>query len=135
MVPTPHLFSGTESSNSLADFPAISAYLIGSFKCWLNGSHTNFYLVEEVVPTCLKQHRQGHACGAHEREIAKLLNVFLHRFSSFLDYREKLIHGHLSVILVKSRKEPGFQVDPRIDRAVGKAYEPVKGYSFKSADE
>jgi len=71
----------------------------------------------------------------HIREIAEPLDVFLHGFSSFLNHREKLIHGHLGVILVKSRKNLGFQVNPRIDGADGKAPEPIKGHSLKGANE
>jgi len=63
------------------------------------------------------------------------LNVLPYGFSSFLDCREKLVHGHLSVILVDFREKLGFQVNPKIDGAVGKAPEPIKGYPLKGADE
>jgi len=69
------------------------------------------------------------------REIAEFLNVFSHGFSSFLDCREELIHGHLSVILVESRKELSFWVNSKIDGAVGKASELIKGYPLKGTDE
>jgi len=65
----------------------------------------------------------------------KPLNVFQYGFSSFLDRRKKLVHGHFGVILVKLREEPGFQVNPGIDGAVGKAPEPIKGYPLKSSNE
>jgi len=56
------------------------------------------------------------------------LNVFPYRFSSFLDRREEFVYGYLRVILVELREEPYFQVNPRIDGAVGKASKPIKGY-------
>jgi len=61
-----------------------------------------------------------------EKEITKSLNVFPHRFSSILNYRKEFIHGHLSVILIESRKESSFQVNSRIDRVVGEASKPIK---------
>jgi len=73
--------------------------------------------------------------GTCERKIVKSLNVFPHEFFSFLYCQEKFIHGHLDVILVELRKELGSQVNPRINGAVWKTSEPIKGYSFKSADE
>jgi len=73
--------------------------------------------------------------GRHIREVAEPLNVFSPRFSSFLDRREELVDGYLGVILVESREERGFQVNPRIDGAVWQAPEPVKGYPLKSIDE
>jgi len=75
-----------------------------------------------------EQHGQGHAGGAHEREVAESLNVFLHGFSSFLNCRKEFIFDYLGVILVELRKQLGFQVNPRIDRAIGKAPKPVKDY-------
>ena len=96
-----------------------------------DSSHTNFYSVKKVVSACLRQHRHGHARGAHEGEIAEPLNVFPRGFSAFLNRREELIHGHLGVILVKSRKESGFQINLRIDGALGKAPELIKGYSLR----
>jgi len=83
-----------------------------------DNSHMNFHSVKEVMPTSLKQYGQEHVCGAHEREVSKALNVFPHRFSSFLDRQEEFIHGHLGVILVESREELGFQVNPEVDGAV-----------------
>ena len=83
----------------------------------------------------LEQHGQRHAYRAHEKKIAKALNVVPYRFSSFLNRLEELVHGHLSVILIESRKEPGFQVHPRIDEVTWKASEPVKGYLLDGADE
>ena len=56
----------------------------------------------------------------HMREIAESLNVFTRGFSSFLNRREKLILGHLGVILAKSRKKLGFQVDPRVMESLGR---------------
>jgi len=75
------------------------------------------------------------ASEAHKRKTAESLNVFPHGFSSFLDRREELVHGHLSIILVESREEPSFQVNRRIDRAAGQTPEPIKGYSLKGAGE
>jgi len=43
-----------------------------------NNSHTNFYSVEKIVTTCLKQRGQGHACGAHERERLQNLSMYSH---------------------------------------------------------
>jgi len=87
------------------------------------------------VPTRLNQHGQGHAYGSNKGEIVEPLNVFTHKFSSFLSRREELIYGHLGIILMKSRKESSFQVNPRVDGAVGKTPEPIKGYTLKGADE
>ena len=63
------------------------------------------------------------------------LNVFPYRFSSFLDRREELVHSHLDVILIESREELDFQVNPIIDGAAGQAPEQIKGYPLKDADE
>jgi len=52
-----------------------------------------------------------------------------------LDHQEEPIHSYLSVILIESREEPGFQVSPRINGAAGQAPEPIKGYSLKGVDE
>jgi len=87
------------------------------------------------MPTCLKQHGQRHACGAHGRKIVKSLNVFPYGFSSFLNCREELVDGHLGAILVELREEQSFQVNPRIDGAIRKAHKPMKGYPIKVADE
>ena len=43
----------------------------------------------------------------HMREVAEPLDVFPHEFSSFLDRREEFVYGHLGVILIESREEPG----------------------------
>ena len=67
------------------------------------------------MPTCLKQYGKRHGYGAYIRKIVKSLNIFSQRFSSFLDRRKELIYGHLGVILVKWRKEPNFQVDPKCE--------------------
>jgi len=45
---------------------------------------------------------------------------------SLLNRREEFIHSNLDIILVKSGKEPGFQVNQSINGAVKKAHEPVK---------
>ena len=65
-------------------------------------------------------------------EIVEPLNVFSYEFSSFLDHQEELVHSHLVVILIESREEPGFQVNSRIDGAVGNASKPIKDYLFKN---
>jgi len=72
---------------------------------------------------------------AHEGEITESLDVFPHGFSSFLNRREELVHSYLSFILIKSRKEPGFQVNPRVDGAVRKAPGLIKGYLLKGVDQ
>jgi len=72
---------------------------------------------------------------AHKRKVVEPLNVFPHRFSSFLDRRDELVHSHLGVILIESREEPGFQVNPKIDGAAGQAPGPIKGYPLKGANE
>ena len=100
-----------------------------------DGSHTNFYSVKEVVLTCLKQHGQRHSCGAYERKIAESLNIFPRRFSFSLNRQEEFTHGHLSIILVKLRKEPGFQVNPRTNGAIKKARKSIKSYPLMGADE
>ena len=84
---------------------------------------------------CLEQHRQRHACRVHERKVAEPLYIIPDRFSSFLDLREELVQGNLSVILVESREESGFQINPIIDGDAWKASEPVKGYPLEGADE
>ena len=94
----------------------------------------NFHFIEEVVPTCLKQHGEGILAG-HMRKIMEPLNVFSYGFFSFLDRQEELVDGHLSIVLVESRKKPGFQVNPRIDGAVGKAPGLIKGYLLKGVDQ
>ena len=71
----------------------------------------------------------------HKKKIAKSLYVFRHKFSSFLDRREEFVHGYFGIILIESRKKSSFQVDPRIDRAAGKAPEPVKGKPLERADK
>ena len=76
----------------------------------------------------LEQHGQRHAYRAHEKKIAKALNVVPYRFSSFLNRLEELVHGHFGIFLIKTREEPGFQVDPGIDRARRETSEPVKCY-------
>ena len=91
-----------------------------------DSSHTNFHSVEEVVTACLKQHEQRHTYEANEREIVDPLNVFSYGFSSFLNRREELVHSHLNVILIESRKKLGFQVNLRIDGAIWKAPKLVK---------
>jgi len=48
---------------------------------------------------------------------------------------EELVHGYLDVVLVESRKKSGFQVNSRIDRAIGKAPKPIKGHPLKGIDE
>jgi len=98
-----------------------------------DSSLTNFHSVEKFVLSRLKQHGQGHACEEHEREIADL--SMYSRTNSPPFWREELVHGHLGVILVESREKPCFQVNPRIDGAIGKAYKPIKGYPFKGIDE
>jgi len=55
--------------------------------------------------------------------------------SSFLDNREEFVHGYFSDILVETREEPDFQVNPRVNGAVRKTPEPVKGYPLEGADE
>jgi len=74
----------------------------------LNGSYANFQLVETVVPTCLKQDGQRQACMAQKKKVVKPLCNPLQVFS-LLSRREEFIHSNLDIILVKSRKEPGFQ--------------------------
>jgi len=101
----------------------------------LDSSHTNFYFVKEVVFACLKQHGQGHVCRVYERKVIKPLYIVPDRFSSSLDRREELVHGNLGVILIESREKFGFQVNLKIDGAIGKAPEPIKGYPFEGADE
>jgi len=90
-----------------------------------DGSHMNFYSVEKVVLICLKQHKQGHTCGAYKRDcrISQCIPAWI---LLFLNHREELIHGHFGVILIKLRKEPGFHIDPRIDGVIEKASEPVR---------
>ena len=75
------------------------------------------------------------SCGADKREIAEPLNIFMYRFSSFLDRREELVYDHLGVILIKSSEKSCFQVNPRINGAGGKAPKPIKGYPLKGTDE
>jgi len=56
-----------------------------------DSSHTNLYSVEEIVPTRLKQHGQGHAYGAHERERLRNLSMYSHMDSpSFWTVRRSL---------------------------------------------
>ena len=63
------------------------------------------------------------------------LNIFSHRFSSFLDHQEELVYGHLGVILVESRGQPSFQVNLRIDGVHRETPKPAKSYLLESADE
>jgi len=100
-----------------------------------DGSHANFYLVEKVMLTCLKQHRQWHTCRAHERKVVESLYAIPYKFSSFLDRRKEFAHGHLGIILVESGEESGFQVEPRIDRVRRETPEPIKGYPLECANE
>ena len=100
-----------------------------------DGYHTNFFSIEKVALTCLKQRGQGHASKAYEREVAKPLNILPYGFSSFLNYREAFIHGCLRVILIESRNKSDFQVNLRINEAIRKALKLIKGYPLKGADE
>jgi len=65
----------------------------------------------------------------YERTVTKPLFLVVDRFSFSLDRREEPVHDNLGVILVESREEPGFKVNPRIYGTAWKASEPVKGYS------
>ena len=67
--------------------------------------------------------------------MAEPLSVLSHGFSSFLNRREELVHGHLGVILVESREESGFQVNTRINGVRRKAPKPAKNYLLESSDE
>jgi len=60
---------------------------------------------------------------------------FMQVTSESLDHQEELDHSHLGVIFIESKKKLGFQVYPRIDGAIWKAHEPVKGYPLEGADE
>jgi len=73
-----------------------------------DSSHMNFHLIEEVLHVCLEQHRQGHACRAHKREVMKPFYVISYELSSFLDCLEEFVHSHISIILLESRKKLGF---------------------------
>ena len=100
-----------------------------------DGAHANFHFVEKVMPTHLKQHRQRHTCRAQERKIVKSLYVIQYIFSSFLNCRKECVHGHLGIILIESREESGFQVEPGINGVREKTPEPIKGYFLQSANE
>jgi len=54
---------------------------------------------------------------------------------SFLSGREEFIHGHVGIILVKSREESSFQVEPYVDGVRGETPEPIKGYPLERANE
>ena len=62
------------------------------------------------------------------------VTIISYRFFSLLDRRE-FSHGHLDIILVESGEELIFQVNPRINGAIKKTPEPVKGYPFEGVDE
>ena len=49
--------------------------------------------------------------------------------------REELVHGHLDVVLVESREEQSFQVNPRINGVRRETPKLVKGYPFENVDE
>jgi len=69
----------------------------------------NFHHVEKVMPTCLEQQGQRHACKAHKRNIMEPLYVVPYRFFSFLDHLEELIHHQLEFIFIKLKEEPSFR--------------------------
>ena len=75
------------------------------------------------------------ACKVHKRKIVKSLYVISYGLPYFLDCLEEFVHGHLGIIFVESRKKSGFYVYLRIDGAIWKAPEPVKGYPLKGTDE
>jgi len=50
-------------------------------------------------------------------------------FSSFLVSGKEFTHDYLGIILIELGEEPGFQVNPRVNRAVRKTPKPVKGYA------
>ena len=75
------------------------------------------------------------SCWAHQRQVFEPLNIVTDRFALPLYSREEFVHGYLSVILVKTKKESSFQVDLRIDRARRKASEPVECYPLQGANE
>ena len=84
----------------------------------LNDSHEDFHFIEKVVPTCLQQHGQRHACKAQKRKVTEFIYVVPHRFSSLLNYLEKFVHGNLDIILEKSGEELGFQVNLRVNGSI-----------------
>jgi len=98
-------------SSFVVDPPFVS-YLSLFHKLFLgisfNSFHTNFYLIKKVMPTCLEQHGQGYMCRAHKRKVTESLNVVPNGLFTFLNRREELVHGHLSIILVKSSKKLSF---------------------------
>ena len=59
-------------------------------------------------------------------KVAKPLYIVPYGLSSFLDSRKEFVHGHLSIIFVKSGEEPGFQVEPCFDGVCRKTPEPIK---------
>jgi len=56
-----------------------------------------------------------------ERSCKDASQTFCDDFGSFR------IHGHLSIILVESGEESGFQVEPGINGVHRKTPEPIKG--------
>ena len=80
---------GSPNGGGLKFFSRFLNYL--SFLCvGLDDHHSNFHLVEEVMPACLEQHGQRHTCRTHEKKVVEPLYIVPDIFSSSLDRQEEL---------------------------------------------
>ena len=131
----PHLFLGIEGSHFLADFLSISACSASSFQVWdltariwnllCRGSCADMFEAT-WEKTCLQ--------GVWERDcgISQCISTWiLHLSGPSREACPWLPQCHPC----KIEKGTGFSDWPKIDGVIGKASEPVKGDSLKSADE